>query len=142
MSTCFLDTNIVMYAVGADHPYKASCAGILLGVARGEIDVVTDCEVVQEILYRYTRLGRRNEGIQVALDLFKVVLTVLPVGEEDVRRAIGFMETYRRLSPRDAIHAAVMLDNGVSEILSVDRDFDAMEEVRRVDPGDLGHQRQ
>jgi len=142
VSTCFLDTNIVMYAVGADHPYKASCAGILLGVARGEIDVVTDCEVVQEILYRYTRLGRRNEGIQVALDLFKVVLTVLPVGEEDVRRAIGFMETYRRLSPRDAIHAAVMLDNGVSEILSVDRDFDAMEEVRRVDPGDLGHQRQ
>jgi predicted nucleic acid-binding protein len=131
-----------MYAVGADHPYKASCAGILLGVARREIDVVTDCEVVQEILYRYTRLGRRNEGIQVALDLFKVVLTVLPVGEEDVRRAIGFMETYRRLSPRDAIHAAVMLNNGVSEILSVDRDFDAMEEVRRVDPGDLAHQRQ
>ena len=137
MSAYFLDANVVMYAVGAEHPHKASCAEILLAVAAGEIDAVTDCEVVQEILYRYTHLGRRNEGIQVALDLLEVVPTLLPIGEAEVRRTIKLMETYPHLSPRGAIHAAVMLNNSISEILSVDRDFDAIQGVRRLDPTDV-----
>lgn len=137
MSRRLLDTNVVMYAVGAEHPYKASCAEILLAVAGGELEVATDAEVLQEILYRYTHLNRRKEGIQVALDLLRVVPMVLPVTEVDVRRAITLMEDHERLSPRDAIHAAVMLNNRLSEIISVDRDFETIKGIRRIDPGSV-----
>lgn len=134
MSAYFLDTNIVMYAVGGEHPYKGPCAEILLRAGRGEVELDTDVEVVQEILYRYARLGRRTEGLQVASKLMEAVRTVLPVTDADIRMAIALMEEHQRLSPRDAIHAAVMLNNRLSEILSVDPDFDGIKEVRRVDP--------
>ena len=50
----FVDSNIPMYLVGAAHPNKTA-AQILLEslIAKGE-RLVTDAEVLQEILHRYT----------------------------------------------------------------------------------------
>jgi hypothetical protein len=41
------------------------------------------------------------------------------------------------LKARDLIHAAVMLENGLSRILSTDAHFDQVSEVERIDPCDF-----
>jgi len=61
----FIDANVPMYAVGAEHPLKAPCLRVLESIARGELRAVTDAEVLQELLHRYTALGRRREAVEV-----------------------------------------------------------------------------
>jgi len=41
------------------------------------------------------------------------------------------------IKPRDAIHAATALENGIEIIVSYDRDFDKLEEIKRLDPRSL-----
>ena len=60
-----LDTNILMYAAGAEHPYKEPSRQYLERVARGEIEAALDAETLQEILHRYKAIRRWPEGGQV-----------------------------------------------------------------------------
>ncbi len=47
---------------------------------------------------------------------------------------------HERLSPRDAIHAAVVLTNGLEGIVSADRAFDGVPGLVRFDPADLARE--
>lgn len=38
------------------------------------------------------------------------------------------------LKPRDAIHISSALANGIHEIISLDRDFDKIKEIKRIEP--------
>jgi predicted nucleic acid-binding protein len=55
----FIDANIPMDAVGRSHPLKSPAVAILETVDRGDLRAVTDAEVLQEILHRYTALRQR-----------------------------------------------------------------------------------
>ena len=52
----FVDSNIPMYLVGADHPHKGASRSLLeRAIADGEV-LVTDADVLQEILHRYVAI--------------------------------------------------------------------------------------
>jgi hypothetical protein len=86
--------------------------------------LVTDAEVLQEILHRYVAIDRRD-AIQPAYDaILGVVDEVLSIYQEVVNRAKQIVLGYRQLSARDAIHLAVMEQNGIDQILSFDSGFD------------------
>ena len=53
-----VDVNVLMYAVGAEHPNKAKSIEFLDAVAAGQRDATLDAEVLQEILHRYCALNR------------------------------------------------------------------------------------
>ena len=63
-------------------------------------------------------------------------LKLLNVKRSIVLRAQRLMEKYE-IKPRDAIHAATALENGIETIVSYDRDFDKLEEIKRLDPRSL-----
>ncbi len=44
--TAFLDTNVFLYAAGADHPLRDPCQRILHRVAAGELAATTSSKVV------------------------------------------------------------------------------------------------
>jgi len=127
----FVDSNIPMYLVGAGHPNKAA-ARVLLerAITDGEI-LVTDAEVLQEILHRYVAIDRRD-AIGPATDaLLGVVDEVFPVERSDVERARNLVLT-TPLSARDAVHVAIMRRRGVDRILTFDRGFDGVEGLARI----------
>lgn len=130
----FVDANVPMYAVGAAHPLKQPCVGFMEAVARGEIIALTDAEVLQEILHRYSALNRRERAIEVIQLFIKVVPTVLPITLADVEQALNVHRQYTGLQARDSIHAAVMMNNRVERILSADMHFDVIDQVQRFDP--------
>jgi len=54
----FVDSNIPMYLIGADHPNKAVARRLLeRAITTGE-KLVTSAEVLQEILHRYSAIDR------------------------------------------------------------------------------------
>ncbi len=128
----FIDSNVPMYLVGAAHPHKVDAQRRLeRSIADGE-RLVTDAEVLQEILHRYVAIGRRD-AIQPAFEaLLGVVDEVFPVDHGTVLRARDIVLAYPRLSARDAVHAAAMEANGVSSIFTFDTGFDAFPGIRRL----------
>jgi predicted nucleic acid-binding protein len=128
----FVDSNVPMYLVGADHPNKETARRLLeLLVARGE-RLVSDAEVLQEILHRYVALSR-PDAIGPAFDaLLGIVDEVSSVELVDVERARRILGSKTVVSARDAIHAAVMVRRGVHTILSFDRGFDRITGIARL----------
>jgi hypothetical protein len=128
----FLDSNIPMYLVGADHPNKGAAARLLRRVIDENRRLVTDAEVFQEILHRYTSLNRRD-AIEPAFDVLqRLVDDVLSIQHVDVVDAKNRLRGGAQLSARDALHLAVMFRHGISEILTFDRGFDGMTDVTRI----------
>ncbi|CUU37419.1 MAG: type II toxin-antitoxin system VapC family toxin [Fimbriimonadales bacterium] len=135
-SLVFLDTNIVMYAVGAEHPYRVPCQKVLQAVASGTLSAAIDTEIIQEILHRYGALQRYREAVEVAEKLIALVSVVYSVTLDDMRRAMEIFRQYasQGVHARDAIHAAIILGHSIPYIVSADRHFDLIPEVRRLDP--------
>lgn len=127
-----VDSNIPMYLVGAPHPLKADAQRLVeRSITNGE-RLVTDAEVLQEILHRYVAINRR-EAIQPAFDaLLSVVDEVFPIEPADVDRAKSIVLGSTGLSARDAIHLAVMAHRRVQRIMSFDSGFDGFPGVARV----------
>jgi len=128
----FLDSNIPMYLVGAPHRNKERSRLLLArAVAEGEV-LVTDAEVLQEILHRYVAIGR-TDAIAPAMDAtLGVVDRVLPIERDDVLQARSILEVHARLSARDALHVAIMQRHEVDRILTFDVGFDAVEGIERI----------
>ncbi len=127
-----VDSNVLMYAGGAEHPNKALALAFLRRVAAGELEATVDAEVLQEIIHRYRALNRWPEGRAVydlARGLFPEVLAVTgPVMDEAKRLADGDVA----MSARDAVHAAVVVTYKLAGICTFDRDFDRIPQCPRV----------
>ena len=128
----FVDSNVPMYLVGAEHPHKHDARRLVHALSSAGELLLTDAEVLQGICHRYVSV-RRHDMLQPAFDsLLGVVDDVLPIERQDVEAAKDTLLRYPALSARDAVHAAVMDRHGVSRILSFDRGFDALPGVERL----------
>jgi len=127
-----IDSNVPMYLVGAEHPHKIDAQRLLERCIAERRRLVTDAEVMQEILHRYSAI-ERTDAIQPALDaLLGVVDEVLPVERDDVLGARDILMGSPGLSSRDALHLAIMRHHGIGSILSFDRGFDLAPGITRV----------
>jgi len=126
----FVDSNIPMYLVGAEHPNKAAARALLeRAITDGEI-LVTDAEVLQEILHRYVAIDRRD-AIGPALDaLLGIIDEVFPVERGDVESTRRLVLT-TTVSAREAVHLAIMRRRGVDRIITFDRGFDGIAGITR-----------
>ena len=132
----FVDSNIPMYLVGASHPHKVDAQRLLEQLIAKDERLVTDAEVLQEILHRYAAIDRKD-AIQPAFDaILGIVDEVYAIEAADVERAKTVLAGSRTLSARDALHVAVMERHGVERILSFDSGFDVQPGITRV--GALG----
>ncbi len=128
----FVDSNVPMYLVGAEHAHKVDAERLLEKCILDRERLVTDAEVLQEILHRYVAI-RRRDAIQPALDaLLSITDEVFPVDASSVERAKTILLGNAELSARDAIHLAVMQRQGVTRILSFDRGLDVFPGISRI----------
>ncbi|MGH7588693.1 MAG: type II toxin-antitoxin system VapC family toxin [Gemmatimonadota bacterium] len=128
----FVDSNIPMYVAGSEHPLREPARRFLEEVRSGRVEACTSTEVLQEILYRYVGLKRPDLASQV-YDLFvQLCPTVYPVTLADTDRAKDFVSERGDISVRDAVHAAVMLNNDVRKIATFDKGFDRILEIESV----------
>ena len=127
-----VDSNIPMYLVGVAHPHKSDAQRWLEKLVSDRQRLVTDAEVLQEILHHYVAINRRD-AIQPAFDaLLGIVDQVLAVDRSVAERAKEIVLGYRQLSARDAVHLAVMEHHGIERILTFDSGFDGFPGIARL----------
>jgi len=128
----FIDSNIPMYLVGADHPNKHLARRLLEEAIADNEPLATDAEVLQEIIHRYVAIGRRD-AIGPAFDVVLGVVDVVHTMElEDVVRARRLVTTSARLSARDAVHVALMQRHDIGRIMTFDEGFDGIMGIERL----------
>jgi len=136
--TVFLDANIIMYALGRDHPLREPCREYLEGVKDGDISVVASTEVLQEIFHRYFSINMPL----IAEEAYRAMKTfckeVYPLTLDDIDRALDLLKESPSINARDAVHAATMLNNGIEKILSTDTHFDKIKGIQRISPETRG----
>lgn len=128
------DSNLLMYAVGAEHPNKTPAVRFLDRVARGEIEAVLDAEALQEVIHRYTALRRWEDGQRVYRLAREIFPRILPITGEIMDEAKRLVDADASLVARDAVHAAVVLVHRMDGICTFDRDFDRIPGCRRIAP--------
>lgn len=128
----FLDSNVPMYLVGADHPHKEDARRLVRRFVEARERLVTDVEVFQEILHRYTAI-RRRDAIEPAWEaLAGLVDEAFPIQVSTVGRSKELILEFPELSARDALHVAVMQEQRIERILSFDRGFDQVPGLTRI----------
>jgi predicted nucleic acid-binding protein len=118
----FVDTNVVMYAVGRPHPLREEARAFFVSAMSGQrTSLITDAEVLQELLHAYIPVGRW-ETLDAALTLAdSCIPQVLPIEAEDVRSARLFADSFPQLGARDLLHLAVCRRHSIAEAITFDR---------------------
>jgi hypothetical protein len=121
-----------MYLVGASHPHKNDAQQLLERLVSERQRLVTDAEVLQEILHRYSAINRRD-AIQPAFDaLLGIVDHVFAVDLAAIERAKAIVLGNPRLSSRDALHLAIMQQHRIERVLTFDSGFDGFPGITRL----------
>ena len=131
-----LDTNIFLYAAGRSHPYKDPCAHLLQEAAGRVGEYAIDAELLQEVLYVYGLRGERARGYAAFDDLIAAFPDPIPIGKAEVVEGRRLLESFPALSPRDAIHAAVVTTLALEGIITTDRAFRKVRGLAVFDPMD------
>ncbi len=126
----FVDSNVPMYLVGGEHPHRDQARHAVEVAITARERLVTDAEVFQEILHRYTAIGRRDAIDPAWRTLRAIVDEVYSVEFEDVDRARRLVAS-THLTARDALHVSIMQRHGTGEILTFDRDFEGLAGIVR-----------
>jgi predicted nucleic acid-binding protein len=119
----FIDTNILMYAVGTEHPLKKPCLEIICKISKGDITAVTDTEVFQEVAYRYWSQHKWPKAVAVLNDYQSLFTEILPIDKDILAIYYSLLTEHSFLSPRDAIHIAVMKSEKISQVYTADKAF-------------------
>ena len=135
--TAFVDTAIVMYAGGGEHPLRDSSRRVLSRIGEGDLDGVISVEVIQEILHRFISIRRPEMGRAQAVEAMDMFAPVLPITHALMRRVPDLAIKYPSLDARDLVHVATCIHEGITEIISPDRGFDQVAELRRIDPAEF-----
>lgn len=128
----FVDSNVPMYLVGDSHPNKDRASTLLTRFVQNGERFVTDVEVFQEILHRYTAIQRPDAIDPAFASLQAIADNILTFGMLEIRAARSLIDLVKGISARDALHVAVMRKAGVRRILSFDSGFDSIPEIERI----------
>ncbi len=95
--------------------------------------VYTDVLVLDEVIY----ISRKKYNIPYELTIEFINSIVLPyvnilvLSEEEYRYALKIIMEYK-LKPSISLHIGAMLNNSINTIVSEDRDYDKIENIKRL----------
>lgn len=118
-----LDTTVLVYAVGSDHPLREPCRELVGAIAAGALQATTTVEVVQEFTHVRARRRGREDAVRVALDYLDVLAPLLVVGEADLQEGLRLYARSDQLGAFDAVLAATAGRANAAAIVSADAGF-------------------
>lgn len=130
-----LDTTILVYAKGADHPLRQPCRAFLEAVAAGAIEATTSPEVIQEFVHVRVRRRPRQDAAALGRSFAELLSPLLTIEEQHLAAGLHLFERHASLGAFDAVLAAAAIDSGAEVIVSADRTFSEVQGVRHLAPG-------
>lgn len=136
MDTYFIDSNVFFYAKIFDREYGDPCAKVLRMIEKGEFNALTSTLLLVELVNALRKYGLSHEVRGVVDAIFSLDVHVYEVDPWDIRDAVDIFDEFR-ISPYDCVHAAIMKKAKTTKLVSVDRDFDKIAWMERLDPKNL-----
>lgn len=117
----FVDTNVLMYAVGREHPLQEEAREFFVSALDSGEVLVSSAEALQELLHAYLPVGR-GATLDAALALAQGRLAqIWPIEVEDVLLARTLVDRHPGLGARDLLHLATCHRRQVTRIRTFDR---------------------
>ncbi len=133
----YIDSNVFIYPAIYDPqtvPEAARATTSLREIVSGSIDAYTSTLTWDEITWVVRKLFDAKKAAAQGTSFLRVPnLKLLKVDIETISQAQSVVEDYE-LKPRDAIHAATAVANGLHRIMSFDKDFDTIPSLTRIEP--------
>ena len=127
----YIDANVFLLARFGTGRKSEAASKIIEGLQSGNISGTTCSLTLDEVMWAIIRQKQGNELREVVEDIYALPnLNVVDTPAHAPLRALEFIRDYN-LRPRDAIHAAVMTERGITAIYSDDEDFDRIKGVKR-----------
>jgi uncharacterized protein len=129
-----LDTTVLVYAVGTDHPLREPCQELIRAIAGGTILATTTIEVIQEFTHVRARRRGRKDAADLARDYIELLSPLLIVEETDLREGLRLFEQGTAFGSFDAVLAAAAHAAGAEALVSADAGFSAIAAISHVIP--------
>ena len=129
-----LDTTVLVYAVGSEHPLRDPCRTIIRAVQTGDLVARTTIEVIQEFAHVRARRRGRHEASILAHEYAGLLQPLIVLDELDLKRGLELFERQERLGAFDALLAAAVARRGGRAVISADEAFTGIPGLVALDP--------
>ena len=129
-----LDTTVLVYAVGVEHPLRDPCRAVIEATSDGVLAATTTVEVIQEFAHVRSRRRGRADAARVATAYSELLAPLLVVDADDLRAGLDLFDQAKDLGAFDCVLAAVAVGRGAGALVSADGAFGGVEGLRHVDP--------
>ena len=129
-----LDTTILIYAAGGEHPLHDPCLLLLDRVEAGLLEATTTVEVIQEFAHVRSRRGSRHDAADLGRSFVRLLAPVLSPTASDVVHGLDVFEAQANLGAFDCVLAAVSIRRS-AQLASADKAFSSVPGLAHVAPG-------
>jgi predicted nucleic acid-binding protein len=133
-----LDTTILVYAKGSDHPLRDPCRRLVTAIAGGSVQATTSIEAIQEFVHVRARRRSRHDAAALGRDYVELLSPLLSVTREHLQQGLSLFERVDRLGAFDAVLAAAAASSGAAALVSADTAFADAGNVTHIVPDATG----
>jgi len=125
----YFDSNVFIYARLDKGKSGENARNILRLLEENKISAITSSLTLDEVVFIIKRNLNYSDAINYGESIFKIPnLDIVPVSGGDILLSFDIMR--KDMGPRDAIHAAVAINHGVYTVVSEDRDFKKINNIK------------
>lgn len=129
-----LDTTVLVYAKGEDHPLRDPCRNLIAAIADRHIEATTTVEVIQEFVHVRARRRGRGDAAGLGRDYAELLAPLLSPTVEDLKAGLAMFERNDTLGAFDAVLAACAARTGIEALVSADIAFGGLAGISHVVP--------
>lgn len=133
-----LDTTVLVYAKGADHPLRQSCRDLIGAIADGAIQATTSVEAIQEFVHVRARRRGRDDAAALGRDYAELLSPLLEVDRDGLVAGLTIFEATGSVGAFDAVLAAAAAAAGAAALVSADGGFGDVPDLPHVVPDAAG----
>ena len=129
-----LDTTVLVYAVGDEHPLREPSRGLIEAIAGDRVEATTTVEVIQEFVHVRARRRDRHDAADRGRELLRLLGPLITPGDAELALGLRLFEENDGLGMFDAVLAATVMLSGADALVSADRAFATVRGLTHLDP--------
>lgn len=129
-----VDTTVLVYAVGAEHPLREPCRAVVRAVEAGRLTASTTIEVIQEFCHVRARRRDRKDAAALARSYADLFSPLLVVDHDGLIDGLDLFERVETIGAFDAMLAAAARRRDAEALVSADSAFASIRAPRHLDP--------
>jgi predicted nucleic acid-binding protein len=130
-----LDTTVLVYAKGRQHPLRDPCRALIEAIAGGTVEATTTPEVIQEFVHVRARRRGRRDAAALGRSFADLLSPLLIVAEDSLAAGLILFGGHSHLGSFDSVLAAAAAMSQAEALVSADVTFAQVPGLTHVIPG-------